>query len=350
VTELIPPESKVTASNLSANALYYFSQPDALVHKVVVVGERKQSESPEAIDENRALRELLSEKEITRLIPSTDEVTGKMTTTPYSVSGPIAYLESTTKEEIFDEDASRMLPLRTDESKAQTRAVMDRIARDAMGRTVSANEREAIIVKHHAAQRVLEEFTDMHVLVPFAGGIEIPASKIIARRAFKQFIGVIQVVALLRGYQKGDCLDPIVADMEDYGIAIELMGPVLRRQLGTLTDAAEELFEKLHVEYAGGEAFVARDVADLLGVGTRQALRRMRELVESDLAHETDQSKRNRKQWAITTGAVLTSMDGLPTRYEVEERVAIGEGDDTPVAPENSAASDISDMGGCPTA
>ena len=159
--------------------------------------------------------------------------------------------------------------------------------------------------------------------MPFAGGIQMPPSKIVARRAFKQFIGVIQVVALLRAFQKGDRRDGIVADMEDYEIARELMGAVLRRQLGTLSDAAEDLFEVLHVEYAGGKAFVAADVAHLLGVCTRQAHRRMRELVEGDLVRETDKSKRNRKEWAISPDASLASVDALPTRYEVEERMAI---------------------------
>jgi hypothetical protein len=348
VAELFPPESKVAATNLSASALYYFSDPDSLVHKLLVVGERKQSASPEVIDENRALRELLSEKEITRIIATRDEVTGKMASVPYTVRGPIAYIESTTRESIFEEDASRLLPLRADESKAQTRAVMDRVAQEAMGRSVAATEREAIVARHHAAQRVLEEFTGVEVVVPFAHGIEIPSSKIIARRAFKQVISVVQVVALLRVFQKGEREEPIVADLDDYEIARELMGPVLRRQLGTLTDAGEDLFEMLHTEYAGNAAFVAGDVARLLGVTPRQAHRRMHELVQNDLVRETDRSKRNRKEWAISPDASLATVDGLPTRDEVEERLAIVE-EDAPGADEDSGASDIPDMGQCPT-
>jgi hypothetical protein len=78
VSLLIPEQSKLVVTSMTQHALYYSSDTIDLRHKVVIVGERKQSQSPEVADEGIALRELLSERSITRMIPVKDSATGGM--------------------------------------------------------------------------------------------------------------------------------------------------------------------------------------------------------------------------------------------------------------------------------
>jgi hypothetical protein len=169
-----------------------------------------------------------------------------------------------------------------------------------MGRSASAGERQAIIARHHAVQRLLEDFTGAEIVVPFAGCISVPADKIVARRAFRFLIGFVRSVALLRVFEKSEGQrHPIVADLEDYRIARELMAPVIRRQLAALTDQAEDLLSKLREEFGEEVPFVAKDVARLLGVGDTQANRRMRELLQSDLCADSANWKKTRHEWVL---------------------------------------------------
>jgi len=323
VAELIPEESRVCASSFSEHAWFYFAE-QGLRHKAVVLGERKQGSAPEIIDEGRALRELLSEKALTRIVAIRDRDSGRFTSVPVTVEGPIAYLESTTKEKLIEEDASRVLPLRPDESKGQTQAIMSRIARDAESKTVPPEERAAIVRKHHAAQRLLEELTEVSVRVPYASAIFLPADKVVARRAYGHLISVIKAVAVLRVFQKSvSDRDPIVADLEDYEIAYELMGSVIRRQLCSLSDADEALFQSIEKRF-GCKRFITKDIEGLLGVSDRHARRRLDALVENDLIEETSGSRRNRKVYHIRKGAAVGQADAwLPRPYDVEERYAI---------------------------
>src|SRR5262245_13387725 len=141
--------------------------------------------------------------------------------------GPIAYLETTTLQDVFEEDATRMLSLATDESPEQTTAIMAIQARQAAGVTATPNEQDAIREKHRTAQRMLR---GLKVLIPFAERLALPPNKIVARRAFPQLLAFIRAVALLRQSQKKVHNDEyIVATANDYTIAYDLMLPALRR-------------------------------------------------------------------------------------------------------------------------
>jgi len=323
VALLVPEDSKLDATNLSEHAWYYFEHEEYLRHRVVIVGERKQSTSPEAADEGRALRQLLTEKQLTRVVVLRDPNSGQFVSTPVTVRGPIAYVETTTMEQLLDEDASRLLPVRPDESKEQTEKVMARLAGDAEGKALPAEDGDAIIRKHHAAQLLLEEFTDCSVLIPYASAITLPTDKVIARRLYGFVLSMIRAVALIRVFQKPEAdRDPIVADIEDYRIAQRLMAPVVQRQLAPLSDGGEDLFKRLSA--SGKAAFKSKDAAALQGVSARHARRRLRELLANDLIEETEDSKRNSKEYRLKLGASPDRTPySLPDPEEVEERYAI---------------------------
>src|SRR5262249_51162261 len=147
--------------------------------------------------------------------------------------GPIAYLETTTQQEIYEEDATRMLSLATDESSQQTAAIMAIQARQAKSVTAGLDEQQQIRLKHQTAQRML---VSRKVSIPFAEKLALPASKLVARRAFPQLLAFIKAVALLRQFQKTAKPDGhLVATVKDYTIAYNLMLPVLQRTFAPLS-------------------------------------------------------------------------------------------------------------------
>jgi hypothetical protein len=80
--------------------------------------------------------------------------------------------------------------------------------------------------------------------------LELPAAKLVARRAFPQLLAAIEAVALLRQHQRTLYEDGHVeANITDYEIAYDLMLPVLRRTFAPLGQRAENLLAAilLHV-------------------------------------------------------------------------------------------------------
>ena len=95
VETLCPPEELESVSDLSANALYYYSIDD-LKNKFIVIGEKQGSR-----DSDYPLRELITKKSITKAIPMKDQVTGQIKTVTIKVNGPIALVETTTNGERY---------------------------------------------------------------------------------------------------------------------------------------------------------------------------------------------------------------------------------------------------------
>ena len=132
-----------------------------------------------------------------------------------------------------------MLSLATDESEEQTAAIMTIQASQAAWATASVEEQESIRQKHRTAQRLL---SPRRVRIPYAPRLALPPTKLVARRAFPQLLGVIEAVAHLRQCQKTVHEDGhIEADLRDYEIAYELMLPILGRTFAPIGERAETL-------------------------------------------------------------------------------------------------------------
>jgi hypothetical protein len=241
VIRLFPIEAVAKATDITPQALYYMPQGH-LRNKFVCVAERKHMDTKDAAgaaNDTLQLREMLSSGELSKMVTVKGENGGQVTQV-LTQPGPIAYLETTTSAEIFDEDATRLLPLVTDESSEQTARIMKHAAGLAAGRGPSDEVIDRIIKKHHAAQRMLERFD---VAIPFADKLAIPATKLVARRAYIQLLSCIEAVALFRQKQKKkNRKGRITASVMDYRIAYKLMLPIVRRIFGSVNEKSVELF------------------------------------------------------------------------------------------------------------
>ncbi len=230
VMKFFPDESRLIATDITPNALYYLPS-GSLMHKCVVAGERSRLPNDERAEASRALREMIASGELRKAVP--ENINGVLTTVVKHQHGPIAFVESTTVTSIFDEDANRCLLLGTDESSLQTRAVIQAISEGAMR---PRSDPSQMIEKHHAAQRMLRR---VNVVIPYADLLaeQMPDDKPEARRAISHAVTMIGAIALLHQRQRADSHalehgDDISASLTDYAIARRLLIGPLGRSLG----------------------------------------------------------------------------------------------------------------------
>lgn len=254
--DLFPPEAKVAATSMTSQALHYMPA-GSMRHRFVVSGERSRQQDDETAERTRALREMLSAGRLVKLLPAklTD---GSIVTRSVEVEGPIAYVESTTIQRVFEEDANRCLLLTTDERQQQTQTILARLAARYAGS--AGGDAPHVVERHHAAQRMLDRF---EVVVPFADALAaaFPSTTVEARRAFPLFMGAVQSCALLHQRQRNidDC-GRLVATLEDYHLAKSILAPALARSLGlALSEPARRFFDKLVGAFGDRGEFSARD-------------------------------------------------------------------------------------------
>jgi len=249
--KLFPPEAIITATQLTPQSLFYM-QPGGLVHRFVVTGERSRMENDDTAEATRALREMLSEGQLRKLLPIKKD--GRLESVLIEQDGPIAYIETTTLAKIFNEDANRCVLLTSDETPEQTRRILSTLAGVyARGAVV---DRQRIIDRHHALQRMLQPFA---VLVPYAERLAAAMGnyRVEARRAYPQVVSMIQASALLHQRQRQiDADGRLLAAADDYQLTRHLLGLPMARQLGErISEPALRFIERLQDWFGAEEVF-----------------------------------------------------------------------------------------------
>ncbi len=327
VADLFPSETTLNVTQMTPKALFYLP-PGTLKHRWVVAGERSRREDKHTAEATRALREMISSGELKLAVPRKSGE-GYVTET-ICQDGPIAYVESTTLTQIFAEDANRMLMLNTDEHVRQTQRVIDQLGEtysNLNGRT----ERERVITKHHAAQRMLQQYD---VVVPFANqlGQRFPTDRVEARRAFPQMNSMIQAVCLLHQFQREtDEHGHLIATKVDYEIARRLLLKPLDRLLrGRVSTPVAEFLDRLKQRFQVGDVFTREEAARGEHKAQRTVELWLKELHEAGLIEQVAASRGPRAAtWRLPDALGELESPVLPT---VEDVFGQEEATDCPMA------------------
>ena len=243
VSELFPPETIIHATQITPQALFHMP-PDSLRNRFIIAGERSRKEDDETAEKNRALRELQASSKLSKLITSKG-ADGQLVTIHIELEGPISYVETTTNAKVFDEDANRCLTLFTDERPGQTERIVKTLAAKYRG-GAKPNDRQQIILRHFAVQRLLQSFP---VVVPFAEQLAglLDYERVELRRGYPQIVSMVQAVTLLHQWQRErDDDGNLVATAADYELARKLLRRPMARLLGGgLSAPASRFFESL---------------------------------------------------------------------------------------------------------
>lgn len=240
VARLIPPDEVISVTSLSEQALNYM---DDLSHKFVSLGEIVHSDVVE-----HQIREMLSRKELSRLVTTKEPQTGKLVTRMVSIPSVVSLALSGTRYDINPENTSRCFMVNVDESREQTKRIqkIQRIKKYSLTRNREKSDLvPEIIRKHHAAQRLLEPVVLNNTLGRY---LDFPDRLMRTRRDNDRFIDLIASVCYLRQYQKEreneGGVEYIEFDLADYEIAYRIMVEgVLSSSLLELPRGAVVLYE-----------------------------------------------------------------------------------------------------------
>lgn len=240
VAELIPEEDKVPSTSFTSNALYYMGEYN-LQHKLILIEDMDGAETV-----MYALRELISKKQIIRLVPQKDSK-GVTKTMMFKVNGPVTVAGCTTQERIYEDNANRSFLIYIDESKQQDESIMSYQRKKSAG-TVNTEEEKNIKALLQNTQRLLQP---IQVRNPFAELLQIPAEVFKPRRTNAHYLQFIEAVSFYHQYQREKQTDKVTGEtyisttLEDIAEANKLMKEVLLRKADELSGATRNYFEQL---------------------------------------------------------------------------------------------------------
>jgi DNA primase catalytic core len=242
--DFCPPEDLVKYTRISGQVLFYKDEK-ALAHKLLAVDEEDG-----AAQAAYALRNLLSSGSLTCSVTRTDPQTGRQMADDRKVDGPTAvFLTSAHPEALDYETRNRFLLLTVDESREQTKRILE-LQRwsETLDGLVSRERRKAVYKRHHDAQRLLEP---LPVVIPV--DVAFPASWLILRREQKKYLGLIKAIALLHQHQRprktvlvdGRSVTYVEASEADVALARELAAVTLARNLDELSPPSRSLLRAI---------------------------------------------------------------------------------------------------------
>lgn len=341
VVKLMPEEDVVSATSLSEQALNYIED---LTHKFVTLGEIVHSD---AVDHQ--IREMLSGKELSRLVTVKDEKTGKMSAKLVKTPAVVSLVMSGTGYDINPENASRCFLVNTDESREQTRRIHNR-QREKYTLERHREKKETvpqIINKHKCAQRMLRKIAVMN---PLARHLDFPDLLMRARRDHDRFIDLIVCCAHLRQFQKEvktarlsdgmseSLIEYIECDIEDYREAYRMMvNGVLSSTMRELPLSVLEFYDKLREMVresakkknleAREVSFTQRDVREYTGYGNTWVKKNTRVLIDYEyVMKERGGRERSKGLYRLRGDEPISALDFsmIPTPEKMEELLKNG--------------------------
>jgi len=331
VRRLMPEEEVVAVTSLSDQALNYI---DDLTHKFLILGEAVHGEIIE-----HQIREMLSGKELSRLVTIKDPETGKMQSRVVRTPVIVSSVLSGTNHAQNPENASRYFVVNADESRGQTERIHERQRQKySLERIATAPGAAQVIVRtHQEAQRLL---TKRQIVNDFAPLIGFPTALMRSRRDHDRFLDLIACVCYLRQYQKKaetvGSLEYIRCDLEDYRVAYRIMiEGVMSSTVRELPTGAVGLYSELRT-WVISEAmrqklkpeevsFTQRHAREITGLGHTWIKQALRQLVDYDyLAIARGGSERSRAYYRLREDAEIKGIDlsMIPTPEAMEERFA----------------------------
>jgi hypothetical protein len=331
VKRLMPPEDVVAVTSLSDQALNYI---DDLTHKFLVLGEAVHGDVVE-----HQIREMLSGKELSRLVTVKDPETGKMQSRVVRTPVIVSSVMSGTSHAVNPENASRCFLVNTDESREQTERIHTyqrqkySLERLCDGRA----EVERIVRTHHAAQRLLQAVA---IVNDFAPLLSFPTALMRTRRDHDRFLDLIACVCYLRQYQKREeqagGLSFIRCDLEDYRVAYRVMVEgIMSSTMRELPTGAVGMYNEIRA-WARREAlqqhlrpeelsFTQRQIREVTGLSHTWVKYALRELVEYEyLTIVKGGGERSRAHYKLREDAGIAQVDlsMIPTPLEMAEKLA----------------------------
>jgi hypothetical protein len=315
-----PPEDVVKLTSLTGRALFY-KGAGSLKHKILAL-----EEEAGARQATYAIRNLISAGELVIETTVKDLGSGRLTTVQNRVEGPTAVFITTTNPDVDPETRSRFFVTGVDESRAQTRAILEsqRKRRTWEGKA-GREEREAVARRHWNFQRLLKPLA---VVNPFAEQLDYLDDRLQSRRDQPKYLNLINAVAFLRQMRKAvrshDGREYVEVDADDLRLADGLAREFLTRNRDDLNAVSRDLLAQIGrmvEERVGREAttgsgirptsevvvFTRRDIREYTGWPHMRVVRYLKQLVDMELLEARSSRTGFRYVYALSTREYMGS-------------------------------------------
>ena len=169
-----------------------------------------------------------------------DPKSGQWVTEDHEIAGPIAYIETTTKSHLNNENETRCFEIYIDDSEQQMEKIHKIQKLKYSGESLNTSEdysRPWIV-----AQYLLKSYP---VIIPYRDLIRFPSKPLRARRDHARFLVLIEVITVLHQFQwekmEINGAEYIMADVEDYAISYDLASVILEQTIKQISPKAEDL-------------------------------------------------------------------------------------------------------------
>ena len=318
IKKLMPPEDVIDVTSLSDQALNYMGD---LEHKFMSLSEAVHKDVIE-----HQLREMVSNKELGRLVTKKDEKTGKMQTEKVTVKAIVSLVMSSTNYQVNPENASRAFTIATDETGEQSRRIYQKQSKK-HSRERAREKRDVypqIVKKHRAAQRMLKSYV---IDNKYSVADTFPTTNNRLRRDHERFIDLIATVCFLRQYQKqvkeDDGMLYLECDETDFNIAASIMQGIGSSLFGEIPKSVQLLHDGI-VKYAEEQSalrkleryevsFTQRQIREYTGFSQMSVKRGIRTLVDYEyvicIAGGRSRTKATyqlaKEEWRMHSGAAF---------------------------------------------
>lgn len=304
VCKFVPAESVIQYTRLTGQSLFYRDE-NALKNKVLAIEEEEGMQQA-----MYSVRTLQSSQRLSIATTCTDPKTGKLYVEEHTVHGPTSVFISTTNPDALDpETRQRFLILTIDESREQTKKILDIQRRKNTYTWYKTNVEETTITKlHHNMQRLLKPLTP---ILPDGLKIEYPFTRLQMRREQGKYLSLVKSIALLYQYQRkqgtikrvdGSLVNYVLVTKADADLALDLGREVFARNVDDVAPSGRALLgeivamvkEKLgqvktahpDVEIEGRDlAFTRKELRERIGWSEAQVRQNIGPLVELGYLH-----------------------------------------------------------------
>jgi DNA primase catalytic core len=260
VLAFIPEEDKVQYSAMTGQSLFYMGAMN-LKHKILALAEEEG-----AARASYALKLLQSQGVLSIASTGKDAETGKLVTHEYRVEGPVMIFSTTTAIDHDEELLNRCLTLGVDESREQTRAILQVQRQKRTLDGLFANQaKDRLLRQHRNAQRLLRPLA---VRNPYADALTFPDERTRLRRDHEKYLTLIDTLALLHQHQRdihtaeqdGERIEYIEVTLADIETANKLAHQALGRTLDELPPQTRALLARVValVEHGGAAQGIER--------------------------------------------------------------------------------------------
>lgn len=277
IAELISRDQKLEVTALSENALSYFGRAE-LKHKLVLIEDLDGAAEDKIL---YAIRELQSKRKITKTIPLKDEK-GNLKTVTLCVEGPICLAGTTTRENLYEDNANRSLLIYLDNGKEQREAIMAYQRKVSAGTVDQRGEDQARELLRDI-QCVLKS---VRVVNPYAEELALPPEVFKPLRTNAHYLAFIETVTFYQQFQREQKRDArgevyVETTLEDIELANKLLAEVLLAKSDELTKATRRFLDRLkaHLVEAESMSFYAGDIRRSFRLTPTTTKRHLRTLI-----------------------------------------------------------------------